>query len=104
MQSEWKTNVQVPAVELHDPLLHLLLVRQQPVHPQEVPVGYIVIVADLRCCVTNRQTGFLSIHLETQQQSLAVVCGHEGRLSGLSEGTFSICFWWLLVSLSHSDE
>lgn len=55
MQPEWKTNVQVPAVELHDPLLHLLLVRQQPVYPQEVPVCDIIIVADLRCCVTERK-------------------------------------------------
>lgn len=42
-------NLQVPAVELHDPLLHLLLVRQQPVYPQEVPVCYIIIVTNLRC-------------------------------------------------------
>lgn len=62
MQPEWKTNVQVPTVELHDPLLHLLLVRQQPVYPQEVPVCDIIIVADLRCCVTERKKkGFLSI-------------------------------------------
>lgn len=39
----------MPAVELHDPLLHLLLVRQQLVVPQEVSVCYVVIVADLRC-------------------------------------------------------
>lgn len=61
MQPEGKTNVQVPAVELHDPLLHLLLVRQQPVNPQEVPVCDIIVVADLRCCVTKREktkTGF----------------------------------------------
>ena len=44
-----RSNLQVPTVELHDPLLHLLLVRQQLVRPQEVPVCYIIIVTDLRC-------------------------------------------------------
>ena len=44
-----RSNLQVPAVEFHDPLLHLLLVRQQLVRPQEVPVCYIIIVTDLSC-------------------------------------------------------
>jgi len=46
----------VPAVELHDPLLHLLLVRQQFGGPQEVPVCCVAVVADLRCGSGNRDT------------------------------------------------
>lgn len=44
-----RRDLQVSAVELHDPLLHLLLVRQQLVRPQEVSVSYIIVVANLRC-------------------------------------------------------
>ena len=36
------------AVQLHDPLLHLLLVRQQLGRPQEVSVRVVVVVPDLR--------------------------------------------------------
>lgn len=47
--------LQVPAVELHDLLLHLLLVRQQLVRPQEVPVCCIIIVANLRCGLKDKK-------------------------------------------------
>lgn len=42
-------NSQVPAVQLHDPLLHLLLIRQQLVRPQEVSVSDVIVVSDLGC-------------------------------------------------------
>lgn len=38
----------MPAVELHDPLLYLLLIRQEFVHAQKVHVCYIIIVTNFR--------------------------------------------------------
>ncbi len=59
-------NLQVPAVQLHDPLLHLLLVRQQLVHPQEVSVSCIVVVTDLRWGLRSKTSVFQgkSLHFE----------------------------------------
>lgn len=42
-------NILVSAVELHDPLLHLLLIWQEFVHSQKVPVCYIIKVTHFRC-------------------------------------------------------
>lgn len=49
-------NLQMPAVQLHDYLLHFVLVRQQAVCLQEVPVSDIIIVADLRCHLDKSRT------------------------------------------------
>lgn len=47
VRSRQKGNLQMPSVELHDLLLHLLLERQQLGGPQVVTVGCVVVVADL---------------------------------------------------------
>lgn len=64
-------NLQVPVVEIHDPLLHLLLVRQQPVYPQEVPVRHIIIVTNLRCGLKKAKNivPLISINLFTLKMS-----------------------------------
>lgn len=51
-------NLQMYAMELHDFLLHFVLVRQQLVCPQEIHVCYIIIVTNLRCYLKSKISDF----------------------------------------------
>lgn len=67
----------VPAVELHDSLLHFVLVRQQFVCSQELPVCSIIIVPDLGLNKVGGQEG--SSIFCTDQPSLHQISLHLQR-------------------------
>lgn len=56
--SQPRCYLQVSAVELHDPLLHPFLVRQQFVQPEELHVCNVIIVPNLRCGYKEQNISF----------------------------------------------
>lgn len=54
-----ESGILVSAVELHDPLLHLLLIWQEFVCSQKVPVCHIVIVTHFRCKNEKKNSTFI---------------------------------------------